>query len=184
MGSVEGTPTASPNSQAIGGTHIMTDLIPLLDTATLDSEHQWTLCTRSVAEGYGVKPETIRSHKLNHADELVENHHWFTAKGSTWWSRAGVIRLGMFIHSDRAIAFRDAAEAYLMGAESGALMGALKKSTDTLRPLARAVAEDMFAQEFPALVHQEYQNLLADRGAVGDSLGKLGFHLPARWKSA
>jgi hypothetical protein len=85
---------------------------------TLDTEHEYTLSTAQTAEGYGVSPKTIRNHKSNHADELVEGKHFIGAQnmGSgnlmdvTHWTKRGIIRLGFFIKSERAKRFRDMAE--------------------------------------------------------------------------
>jgi hypothetical protein len=77
---------------------------------------EWTMPSAIVARGYGVSPEVIRGHKANHDDELLEGKHWITVQNSnggsalTWWTKRGVIRLGMFIRSDRAKKFRDFCE--------------------------------------------------------------------------
>ncbi len=81
--------------------------------------HEWLMETKFVAEGYGVSEETIRSHKANHSEELLENKHFtsvetFNARDlkkiSTFWTKRGVIRLGFFIKSERTRLFRDWAE--------------------------------------------------------------------------
>lgn len=90
---------------------------------TPDPFHEYVLTTDQVAQGYGINPTTLRRHKTNHADELLEGKHWFTcvqnmnarvgegyAKEQTLWTKRGVIRLGFFIRSERAKRFRDAAE--------------------------------------------------------------------------
>jgi hypothetical protein len=88
------------------------------DTLTVfaNPETEWTMPSALVARGYGVSPEVIRGHKANHDDELLEGKHWITVQNSnggsalTWWTKRGVIRLGMFIRSDRAKKFRDFCE--------------------------------------------------------------------------
>lgn len=79
--------------------------------------------SKTVAIGYGVSPSTIKSNKSNHLDELVEGKHFVYGKDVQnmdtlsnfqphilLWTKAGVIRLGFFIKSERAKAFRDWAE--------------------------------------------------------------------------
>ncbi|MBL7779948.1 MAG: hypothetical protein JNM22_01940 [Saprospiraceae bacterium] len=73
--------------------------------------------TSDVAKGYGVAENTIRSHKTN--GEFQEGVHYIPAveifdgsqnRRTTMWTKAGVIRLGFFIKSERAKMFRDWAE--------------------------------------------------------------------------
>lgn len=71
--------------------------------------------TKEVALGYGVTPQTIRTHKSNHQSEILENTHFvYTVENlngadlkRTLWTKAGVIKLGFFIKSERAKLFRD-----------------------------------------------------------------------------
>ena len=105
----------------------------------LSAEHDFLLNSQEVAFGYGVSSEVIRSHKANHADELVEGKHFITVTNShggitgveninarqsglkrgndtqTLWTKRGIIRLGFFIRSERAKRFRDAAEDLIVG---------------------------------------------------------------------
>lgn len=83
-------------------------------------EHEFLLPTKEVALGYDVSPYTIRRHKQNQADELIEGKHFLSnvqilngAKGAsrgTMWTKRGIVRLGFFIKSERAKLFRDWAE--------------------------------------------------------------------------
>lgn len=85
-----------------------------------NEEHQFIMTTRQVAEGYGVGDDTIRRHKIDHSDELIEGKHFISAvsithgkdikHNSTLWTKRGIVRLGFFIKSDRAKRFRDWAE--------------------------------------------------------------------------
>ena len=84
-----------------------------------DEQHEWLMSTADVARGYGVTDSTIRDHKKTHSDELIPGKHWFTVGNpdaenqtlkKTIWTKRGVIRLGMFIRSERAKIFRDWAE--------------------------------------------------------------------------
>lgn len=98
----------------------MSEFLPILQNAQPHPELTWLLDTNAVAEGFGVTPEAVRSHKSRRSDELVEGQHWIKQSQAhnsrTLWTKNGVIRLGMFLDGDRAKQFRDAAEAYLVGA--------------------------------------------------------------------
>jgi hypothetical protein len=80
----------------------------------VDAEHEWTLSTEQVAVGYEISPVTLRRHKTQHADELVDGTHWVVQKMNTLggvqemtrWTKLGVITLGFFIKSERAKRFR------------------------------------------------------------------------------
>lgn len=90
-----------------------------------NQEHEFLMPTKDVAKGYDVNTNTLRMHMSRHTDELKENLHFI--KGITnsdtypkvqptqvFWTKAGVIRLGMFIRSERAIMFRDWAEQVIL----------------------------------------------------------------------
>jgi len=90
------------------------------------SEQGKVLSTADVAKGYGCKEGAIRSHLSRHADEFIEGKHFTTVAicnsrdntnlqtQKTYWTPRGVMRLGMFIKSDRAKRFRDWAEDVLL----------------------------------------------------------------------
>lgn len=86
-------------------------------------EFSFLMDTETVAKGYGVSPDTINSHKYNHRDELLMHSHYMPASAlyilksdsqiphnKVFWTKAGVVRLGFFIKSERAKLFRDWAE--------------------------------------------------------------------------
>lgn len=80
-------------------------------TAQVEILNFQTLATDYVAERYGVSETTIRSHKKLHADEIVENIHFVTEQNKFGvneikWTLRGIIKLGMFIRSPQAKAFR------------------------------------------------------------------------------
>lgn len=91
-------------------------------TVLPSTEHEFFIPTKDVANGYGISPETVRSHLSKNPDEFMEGKHFIrnveilhSAKtgGSTratMWTKSGVIRLGFFIKSERARLFRDWAE--------------------------------------------------------------------------
>jgi len=90
-----------------------------MDIETIPHEkHTFLMDTQIVAKGFGVSTSTIHKHRQNHADEFEENKYIirnFIPKNQrgrppTYWTQRGIIRLGMFIRSERAVRFRDFAE--------------------------------------------------------------------------
>ena len=92
-------------------------------------EFDFLMNSNMVALGYGISPKTVRSHKMIHKDELLENVHFISRvektssrsnlqKTQILWTKAGVIRLGFFIKSERAKAFRDWAECIVLKASA------------------------------------------------------------------
>ena len=90
-----------------------------------DNKFEFLMTTNEVAKGFGVAGGTIRSHKLEHAKELIEGKHFITSVGISnagcksggylqnkqiLWTKRGIVRLGFFIKSERAMMFRDWAE--------------------------------------------------------------------------
>ncbi len=79
--------------------------------------------TECVAKGYGVSTNAIRSHKSRYSQEFKKGVHFIDASAvancnsdpeipynKLFWTKQGIIRLGFFIKSERAKAFRDWAE--------------------------------------------------------------------------
>lgn len=91
-----------------------------------NSEYEFLIPTKDVAAGYGINPSTLRTHVYRHSDEFTEGIHFLVnvtisngdTKGgctrTTMWTKAGVIRLGFFIKSERAKLFRDWAEQLIL----------------------------------------------------------------------
>lgn len=92
-------------------------------TVLTSSSYEFLMTTADVANGYGVASETLRGHSSYHKDELIEGTHFVKGVGisntlgvkgvqpnAVYWTKAGVIRLGFFIKSERAKMFRDWAE--------------------------------------------------------------------------
>lgn len=85
-----------------------------------DGKFEFLMSTSEVAKGFGVSGGTIRSHKMEHHEELIEGKHFIAGVGktnafgkqavATYWTKRGIIRLGFFIKSERAKMFRDWAE--------------------------------------------------------------------------
>ena len=83
--------------------------------------YEFVMSVKDVALGYGVSSGNIRNQMFRNQDEFIEGKHF--VKGvcfsnalpkvqphAIYWTKAGVIRLGFFIKSERAKAFRDWAE--------------------------------------------------------------------------
>ena len=70
-----------------------------------------TFTTEYVAKRYGTSEANIRTHKREHADEIVEGIHFITEQNKFGvneikWTLRGIIKLGMFIRSEKAKGFR------------------------------------------------------------------------------
>lgn len=73
-----------------------------------------TFTTEYVAQRYGVSTDAIKDHKKRHTDEIVEDIHFIYELADTKggkqeilkWTLRGIIKLGMFIRSEKAKGFR------------------------------------------------------------------------------
>lgn len=101
-------------------------------TLVEDSTHEFLLSNKEVALGYGVTTQTINDHKNKlHSDELLEGKHWMRLDVQTnggkqsviHWTKKGIVRLGFFIKSEQAKAFRDWAEDYIVKSPEIATVG-------------------------------------------------------------
>lgn len=91
-----------------------------------DTNHEFLMTTQEVAKGYGLNPNTLRSHVSQNKEEFIEGKHFYKAvqilntlsKGvqphQVLWTKRGVVRLGFFIKSERAKLFRDWAEELIL----------------------------------------------------------------------
>lgn len=125
----------------------MSALVPFEDvtlTVELDSAHEWLAPTADVAAGFGCDASAIRHAKVRHEDELVAGQHWVVTSRHTpgglqpvtMWTKRGVVRLGMFIRSERAARFRDWAENLIVSAyEPSPIPAAGDVGLDALRAL-------------------------------------------------
>lgn len=90
-----------------------------------DEKFEFLMSTNETAKGFGVSGNTVRRHKMEHADELIEGKHFITSvqkmnsgcksvdnlqNKQILWTKRGIVRLGFFIKSERAKMFRDWAE--------------------------------------------------------------------------
>lgn len=93
--------------------------------------HEFLMPIKDVALGYGVSSGTIRRHIMEQSTELLYGKHY--VKGvhilntlservanfqphAIYWTKAGIVRLGFFIKSERAKMFRDWAEGVILQA--------------------------------------------------------------------
>ena len=99
--------------------------INLTVTVELSREHGFLMKTSEVAKGFGVSESTLREHKINHSDEIIEGTHFvlrinkikpfpeaqfYIPYKQTLWTKLGVFRLCCFVKSEQAKNFRDWAE--------------------------------------------------------------------------
>ena len=86
---------------------------------------EFIMPVKDVALGYGVSSGTIRNHLSSHSDDLLYKKHFI--KGAdlvntlpnaqphqVFWTKAGIIRLGFIIQSQRGKLFRDWAESVIL----------------------------------------------------------------------
>jgi prophage antirepressor-like protein len=88
------------------------------DIEIIQSEkYEILISTADIAKSFGISDVTIRGHKANHKDELIDNIHFTTglyipgqfgsyAPNTTFWTRQGIIKLSFYIKSDKAKKFR------------------------------------------------------------------------------
>ena len=161
--------------------------LQILEGAKSHPHHNWILSTKLVAEGYGVRPTTIRSHKANHSDELHQDHHYITDGVETFWTQAGVIRLGMFITSDKAIEFRNQAEHYLVQAAKPSLIshsGSVENfntPSTLLDDLVEDLADDILAREIRTRLDRRLSEKRSERHSLVSAVEKLQMSIPQKW---
>jgi len=113
--------------------------------------YEFLMPTKDVSLGYGISTGTIRKHQERHQDEFIEGKHF--VKGATishtlsniqphavFWTKAGIVRLGFFIKSERAKLFRDWAENVILEVTSPkAVLPPVKKRKHNRLSQARLV---------------------------------------------
>ena len=85
-------------------------------------QHEFLLTNKEVALGYGTSIKALTLTKSRNEDELIEGKHWLRLEVQTkggkqsviHWTKKGIVRLGFFIKSQKAKAFRDWAEDYIV----------------------------------------------------------------------
>ena len=94
-------------------------------TVLPNSDFEFLMTTKEVAHAYDVSPQNIREHQRVN-DDFIEGKHFI--KGvrisdtlgknaqphQVFWTKAGIVRLGFFIKSERAKLFRDWAESVIL----------------------------------------------------------------------
>lgn len=107
------------------------NLLPMIVTESLtvnvlpNTEHEYLMTTKEVANGYGTSAYAIQKALLRHGKELIDGKHYViawticpsdlpkplrSAHNAILWTKRGIVRLGFFIKSERANLFRDWAE--------------------------------------------------------------------------
>jgi hypothetical protein len=88
--------------------------------------HEFLMPVKDVAMGYDISAGTIRAHLSNNPEEFQYGKHYLKGVDiidtleknaqphAVYWTKAGVIRLGFIIKSERAKLFRDWAENVLL----------------------------------------------------------------------
>lgn len=121
--------------------------------------HEFIMPTKDVAIGYGVSTSTIRQHFHRHSDEFTHGVHY--VKGVTithtlsniqphsiYFTKAGVVRLGFFIKSERAKLFRDWAEKVVLNALEKSFKPNLKA-----KPKAKRIDEALLIDLLADVAH-------------------------------
>ena len=91
-------------------------------SAHWSSEFGFLFNNADVAAALGCQEANVRKHKLK--DEIRQDHHWILetqafperdlkGRPATYWTYAGVLRLGMLCQSTQAAEFRDSMEQLL-----------------------------------------------------------------------
>lgn len=89
-----------------------------------NSDHQFLMTTKEVANGYGTSKYVIQKSFLRNNSELLQGKHFIYGVDilstpingvqiqphQIFWTKRGIVRLGFFIKSERAKLFRDWAE--------------------------------------------------------------------------
>lgn len=98
-----------------------------------NTNHEFLMTTKEVANGYGVTQYAILMNKQRLNTELIEGKHFITAitvgyselpkqlrcaHNAILWTRRGIVRLGFTMKSERAKLFRDWAEELVIDAVS------------------------------------------------------------------
>lgn len=174
----------------------MQEFASTLALASPDPNHGYLLPTKAVSEGFGVTPETIRSHKRNHQDELSDGLHFLQTHAGILWTKLGIIRLSFFINSDRSMRFRLAVEQLILDTQQimedtlTTVDSALKISTPNdeatdakLQLIAETVADEMLAPYMDQLIKQNIARKVQSVPGISALLGKLGYPVPTNLES-
>lgn len=83
--------------------------------------HEFLMTSKEVAIGYGASEYALRKVKLRNEEDLIEGKHFVMGgticpshpnihPNQVFWTKRGVVRMGMFVKTPRARMFRDWAE--------------------------------------------------------------------------
>lgn len=89
--------------------------------------YEFLMLSKDVGLGYGVSAGNIRNQMFRNQDDFIEGRHFVkgvsltntlpnTQPNAIFWTKAGIVRLGFFIKSERAKIFRDWAESVILKA--------------------------------------------------------------------
>ena len=128
--------------------------VKILDTQinlVKDTTHEFLLCNKEVALGYGIKLHTVTTHRNDHKDELIEGKHWIRLHVKTkggmqqviHWTKKGIVRLGFFIKSKQAKKFRDWAEDYIINPINEPDYQLHRENIELKRTLNRVLVNDI-----------------------------------------
>lgn len=89
--------------------------------------YEFLMLSKDVGLGYGVSAGNIRNQMFRNQDDFLEGRHFVkgvsltntlpnTQPNAVFWTKAGIVRLGFFIKSERAKLFRDWAENVILQA--------------------------------------------------------------------
>jgi len=166
-------------------------LSEVFSKAVPDDAHVFLMPTSAVADGYGVKPPTIRGHKKDRPNELIEGTHWVKdSQGNTQWTARGVIQLGFCTQSKQGEEFRQWAEQKIMG-NGGAFVsqtlpiGPTDEIISTLDSTAAAIADVVVSQLSTEQMLQERVNFHVqaklDAKVTAVDAASLGKGLAVQW---
>ena len=90
-----------------------------------NSEHEWLLSSKDVAEGYGLSRSGLSKTHSRYSDELEEGRHYINVtdsqvggRPSVYWTKEGVVMLGFFIKTPTAKEFRRWASNYIVSKQA------------------------------------------------------------------
>jgi len=162
-------------------------IITIADIKVRASEDN-TIPTEEVAKIYGVTPQSVRNHKREHSDEILEGLHFIIKKNhlnkpATYWTLEGVYMVGLFIRSERAKKYRKAVvkllkeikqgniqlrpQPNLLGEYDEKLITELIKRTDIVRGYQGTIKrfENELAKKQSEIKNLELKNKVISEGA-------------------
>jgi hypothetical protein len=161
--------------------------------AVADSTHVFLMPTSAVAAGYGVGDSTIRNHKRDRPEELLEGQHWLrNEQGNVLWTARGVVQLGFCTQSKKGAEFRLKVENFLMQGNGATVSNRDAPKTlpsspnlSTLDATAAAIADVVVSQLSAEQMLQERVNhhvqTKLDAQVTAVDAARLGESLALHW---